>query len=266
MDSHHLKQQGTDENAICSPSNEEVKNDNRRATNPISWSSDRLLPTSPIFTTNSFDGYTSPFPFGDTRGPFAQAPTNTSNSFEGHLENHSRHPFEAMMDPPSHLGTSPFPHQYADIHAMEDASMDVQPCVSHMIYCFDPYSIPSNWNHPMHKDSSLAEQKPSPCHFFDSTLATSPNQGTPLPLELSSNSNTSQVALLSQPDGKKSPNKRKRESEETEEAQGEYAVHAFQNPQEQEQPMTSRGRRALLSWYDRYNDLVDYKNTFGHSK
>lgn len=238
------------------------------------WSAQRHLPPSPIQTTNSFDRYSSPLPAFDhpydPRGVNYQQ-TPAKNIFEGYHYEHPPPPtpayqsFEGMET--GYCCPSPFPLQAADSRSCEGTDSSHH-YVSHTVYWFDPHFSSSHW-HASAMYQNDTDRKPSP-----RKLATSPMQ--PLfdsmdhPEASSPSKDVHKVPLSTGAAREKSSTKKssKKQKAAPRRALRERGNHRHASPSQEEQnhTSTSRARKAMASWYDRYNELVDYKNEFGDSK
>jgi hypothetical protein len=284
MNHYYWHQHDTNEKSSRSSSNQDVPDDIRNPScyqnSTTSWSTQRYLPPSPIQTTNSFDGYGSPLPACthayDPRGTNSHAPAK--NIFEGYYEHPApRHPFEAMEA--NYFSPPTFPvHPEGGMHTCEGPSADSHPYVSHTVYWFDPHLPSSNW-HTMYKADPTADRKPSPPNLtspigplFDSMDP----EPSPEAIDHTIPPGASAIApSLNSSTAEKSSTKRKPANKRKQKAEPRRArppsergnhQHASASQEELDQIKTSRAKKAMASWYNRYNELVDYKNDFGDSK
>jgi hypothetical protein len=277
---YYWHQHDTNEKASNTSPNQDVPDDIR---NPsfhqiatTSWSTQRHLPPSPIQTTNSFEGYETPLPVCtnayDPRGTKSHAPAK--NIFEGYYEHPApRYPFEAVEA--NYFSPTPFPvHPEGGIHTYEGPSADCHPYVSHTLYWFDPHLPSSTW-HTMYKADPTADRKPSPLNLtspihplFD-YMDPEPSPEANVPPVASAIAPLLSSAVEESSTKRKPANKRKKKAAPRRarplSERGNHQ-HASTSQEELDQVKTSRAKKAMASWYERYNELVDYTNDFGDSK
>jgi hypothetical protein len=146
------------------------------------------------------------------------------------------------------------------------------------VYWFDPHLPSSNW-HTMYKADPTADRKPSPPNLtspigplFDSMDP----EPSPEAIDHTIPPGASAIApSLNSSTAEKSSTKRKPANKRKQKAEPRRArppsergnhQHASASQEELDQIKTSRAKKAMASWYNRYNELVDYKNDFGDSK
>eukprot|EP00980_Cylindrotheca_fusiformis_P030598 scaffold25087_cov201-Cylindrotheca_fusiformis.AAC.1 len=300
---HHHRQRDTKENSSRHPSSncqyqhfqvpEESRNPyfyQQHSTN--AWPGQRHLPPSPIKTTNSFDRYSSPLGTGshshDPRGSHQQTPAK--NIFEGHYEhqhpNHTRYSFQGAAGVAATTAVegnyccpSPFP-------VTGDRPLDepTEPYVAshHTVYCYDHPHPYSSWYAMSSNDPPYdppydppSDGKPSPQdlsapRFFESMDTSSP-ESLSVPLMAAAVAAAPEspprppppvpAAAAAKP---KRPTRSKKPARRLVE-RGNHP-HASPSEHELEQATTNRGKKAMTSWYERYNELVDFKNEYGNSK
>ncbi|CAJ1965209.1 unnamed protein product [Cylindrotheca closterium] len=208
-------------------------------------------------------------------------------------EDPKQFPFASPPHPPSfaagfyaNTAASPFhqmhPQPYDDYHADPH-----NPYVSHhhMVYRFEPqYYLPSTW-HAMYKPTEM-DQKPAAVSYSPSRPPISPMKASNLlPINVppiasrdpdayaasnttstraaASNSPPSPVAAARRPQPRRSRKARgARRQTATPQIRGNH-VHQSPTATELEEATTNRAQKAVRSWYQRFNELVDYTNKFG---
>mmetsp|Transcript_31657 Transcript_31657/g.76620 ORF Transcript_31657/g.76620 Transcript_31657/m.76620 type:complete len:376 (+) Transcript_31657:2712-3839(+) len=172
----------------------------------------------------------------------------------------------------------------------EDYHVDPHnPYVSHhqMVYRFEPHYLPSTW-HAMYKPTEM-DRKPTAVSY-------SPNRPPISPVKTSNSPPVHVPPVASRdPDAYAAPNTtsaraaaasnsppspvagRRPQPRRSRKARGgrrqpvapqhqANRVHEKPTAKELKDAPTSRARKAIESWYERFNELVDYANTYGDSK
>lgn len=203
------------------------------------------LPPTPIQTAPSFEGVSSPFP-------------PVTYGARSNLQTSSKKPFEGSLDGINYI---PSPLTVDNYYALEEPYAEHPSLVSHLVYCFDPQHVTSTWHYPMGQKPE--DQKPSPSFKLQS------------PVRQPHFDDLGKISPVAYVGCKRKNTQHKHHSMKLRKVPNQISGPPNKLKLGHETPMaeeleasgkTIRSRKAITTWYQRYNDLVDFKHEFGHSK